>query len=113
MEKRILKKPLNYTKQAGLKYLDHPGPFKTWGHFELNEQFPNGREGLKNCVDIAESEGVHVGVHTLSNFITTNDAYVTPVPDERLAKVGFSKITSDIIISKRKLRLNLQIFLDN
>lgn len=89
-----IKKAIAYTKQAGLKYLDHPGPFKSWGHFELNEQFPNGAEGLKNCVEIAESEGIHVGVHTLSNFITTNDAYVTPIPDERLAKVGFSKIAN-------------------
>ncbi len=88
-----IKKAIAYTKQAGLKYLDHPGPFVSWGHFELNEQFPNGVEGLKNCVDIAEADGIHVGVHTLSNFITINDPYVTPVPDERLAKVGYSKIT--------------------
>lgn len=90
-----IEKALKYTKMAGLKYLYHPGPFKNWGHFELNEQFPNRIEGLKNCVETAESQGVHLGVHTLSNFITTNDPYVTPVPDERLAKVGFSKIPTE------------------
>ena len=91
-----IEKALEYTKMAGLKYLDHPGPFKTWGHFELNEQFPNGVESLKRCVEVAESQGIHLGVHTLSNFITTNDLYVTPVPDKRLAKVGFTMISSDI-----------------
>ena len=35
-------------------------------------------------------------MHTLSNFITTNDPYVTPVPDKRLAKVGYSLLTEDI-----------------
>ena len=83
-----------YTKQAGLRYLYHSGPFKNWGHFELNEgAFPNGWDGLKMCVEKAEKEGIHVGVHTLSNFITTNDPYVTPIPDQRLAKVGTSVLT--------------------
>ncbi len=91
-----IEKAVKYTKMAGLKYLDHPGPFKSWGHFELNKQFPNGIESLKNCVDIAEKQGVHLGVHTLSNFITTNDSYVTPIPDKRLAKVGFSTISTEI-----------------
>ena len=91
-----IEKAVKYTKMAGLKYLDHPGPFNNWGHFELNKQFPNGIESLKNCVDIAENQGVHLGVHTLSNFITTNDPYVTPIPDKRLAKVGFSTISMEV-----------------
>ncbi len=90
-------KALDVVEKAGLRYLDHPGPFTTWGHFELNKQkFPNGIEGMKKCVEIAESKGVFVGAHTLSNFITTNDLYVTPIPDQRLAKVGCSVLTSDI-----------------
>jgi len=88
---------IKYTKQAGLRYLYHPGPFKNWGHFELNEnEFPNGWDGLKNCVEKAEKEGIYVGVHTLSNFTTTNDPYVTPVPDARLGKVGSTEIIEDI-----------------
>jgi len=85
------------TKRAGLKYLYHGGPFSTWGHFQLNpSQFPRGWEGMESCVEKAKAEGVRLGVHTLSNFITTNDPYVTPVPDERLAKVGSSVLTEDI-----------------
>ncbi len=85
------------TKQAGLKYLYHGGPFSTWGHFQLNpSQFPHGWAGMKDCVEKAKVEGVRLGVHTLSNFITTNDPYVTPIPDDRLAKVGSSVLTDDI-----------------
>jgi hypothetical protein len=88
---------IEYTKKSGLRYLYHSGPFKNWGHFELNESaFPNGWDGLKMCVEKAEKAGIMVGVHTLSNFITTNDPYVTPVPDKRLGKVGTSVITENI-----------------
>lgn len=82
-----------WTKRAGLRYLYHPDPFQTWGHFELKQdRFPNGRAGLRRAVEMAETEGVHLGVHTLSNFITTNDPYVTPIPDSRLARVGASTL---------------------
>jgi hypothetical protein len=85
------------TKRAGLQYLYHGGPFSTWGHFQLDpSQFPHGWAGMKGCVEKAHAEGVRLGVHTLSNFITTNDAYVTPTPDDRLAKVGSSVLTEDI-----------------
>jgi len=90
-------KALAYTEQAGLKYLYHSGPFETWGHFELNKAFfPEGRKSLKNCVEKAEAKGISLGLHTLTNFITTNDAYVSPLPDPRLAEVGFSFIEKAI-----------------
>ena len=91
-----IEKALEITKKAGLRYLYHPGPFSTWGHFQLNKQFPHGREGLKQCVEKAKKEGIMLGVHTLSNFITTNDPYVTPVPDPRLMRTGSSRIMSAI-----------------
>ncbi len=90
-------KALAYTEQAGLKYLYHSGPFETWGHFKLNKTFfPEGRKSLKNCVEKAKAKGISLGLHTLSNFITTNDAYVSPVPDPRLAEVGYSIIEKAI-----------------
>lgn len=90
-------KAIDLTKRAGLKYLYQGGPFENWGHFDLkSEQFPNNWESMKQCVDMAEEQGIKVGLHTLSNFITTNDLYVTPIPDERLAKVGSSRVVKDI-----------------
>jgi hypothetical protein len=87
---------LAWTRQAGLRYLYHSGPFENWGHFDLNRQFPNGRAGLRACVEQAGAVGIMVGVHTLSNFITTGDPYVTPIPDPRLARVGASTLTASI-----------------
>lgn len=85
------------TKKAGLMYLYHPGPFDNWGHFDLQKRaFPNNWKSMKVCVEKGEQEGVKIGLHTLSNFITTNDPYVTPIPDERLAKVGSSELVKAI-----------------
>ncbi len=88
---------LNLVRKAGLRYLYHGSPFANWGHFDLREEFfPDNWESLKRCVERAEKQGIRIGVHTLSNFITTNDPYVTPIPDPRLARVGESYIVNDI-----------------
>lgn len=86
-----------FTRRTGLKYLYHGGPFQTWGHFKLNpDEFPNGWKGLKTCVEKAKLFDIKLGVHTLSNFITTNDALVTPIPSKHLAKVGSSTLVANI-----------------
>ncbi len=92
-----IEQALAITKKAGLRYLYHPEPFETWGHFVLRKNmFPNGVAGLRRCVQAAEQAGIMLGVHTLSNFITPNDSYVTPVPDKRLAKIGATQLENDI-----------------
>lgn len=101
------------TKQAGLNYLYHSDPFKNWGHFELKaEAFPNGWDGLKACVDKAAQSGIYVGVHTLSNFITTNDPYVTPVPDQRLGSVGYSNLSANIDATQTEIPIEAAEFFD-
>lgn len=88
---------IEMTQRAGLKYLYHSSPFETWGHFKLkSDLFPNGWDGFKECVTKARNAGLAVGFHTLSNFITPNDPYVTPRPDRRLARTGSSELTSDV-----------------
>jgi hypothetical protein len=106
-----LDQAIQLTKDAGLKYLYHGGPFTTWGHFMLNENsFPDGWESMKNCVERANEQGIKLGVHTLSNFITTNDAYVTPTPDKRLAKVGGSVLTNDVTASSAEIFIESPMF---
>jgi hypothetical protein len=84
-------------RKSGLHYLYHGHPFTDWGHFNLiKEEFPNGWAGMKKCVQQAEAAGIYTGTHVLSNFITTNDAYVTPVPDKRLATAGSSILKNKI-----------------
>jgi hypothetical protein len=99
-----LQEALDLTKQAGLRVLYHEGPFETWGHFKLNSRdFPNNWESLKACVEKAKAQNLRLGIHTLSNFITTNDPYVTPVPDARLAKVGYSQLTETIDATAKEI----------
>lgn len=100
-----IQEAIDLTKMAGLKYMYHYGKtFENWGQFDLFKgEFPSGVDGLRACVEKAEAQGVKVGTHFLSNFITTNDPYVTPIPDERLAKVGSSQITSDIGIDDTEI----------
>ena len=87
---------IEMTKRAGLSCLYHGSPFETWGHFVLKRDlFPHGWDGFRMCVEKARQAGLRVGFHTLSNFITPNDSYVTPVPDRRLARVGASVLQSD------------------
>ena len=84
-------------KEAGLGYLYSDSAFETWGHFKLNPSgFPKNWDSMKECVDRARLSGVRLGVHTLSNFITPNDSYVTPIPDRRLAEVGESTLSSSL-----------------
>lgn len=97
---------LKYTLMSGLNYLYHSHPFASWGHFPLiKEKFPYGYDGMKACVEKAEKEGIYIGTHTLSNFINTNDPYVTPIPDKRLAKVGSSILTEGIDKVTREIEI--------
>ncbi|MEQ6119869.1 hypothetical protein [Reichenbachiella sp. MALMAid0571] len=97
---------IELTKKAGLKYLYQGGPFENWGHFDLHENgFPDNWESMKMCVEKAEKAGLKVGAHTLSNFITTNDPYVTPVPDQRLAKVGSSTLVKAIDDKEKNIEI--------
>ncbi len=96
-EEKTIDQAIAMTKRAGLKYLYHSSPFETWGHFVLRRSaFPNGWNGLRDCVEKARKAGIRVGVHTLSNFTTPNDAYVTPVPDPRLARIGETTLATDL-----------------
>lgn len=95
---------MELTKEAGLKYLYHGGPFLNWGHFDLNShEFPDNWESMRRCVERAEKQDIRLGLHTLSNFITTNDPYVSPVPDPRLAIVGSSEISKDLSSSEKEI----------
>lgn len=94
---QTIDRAIEMTRRAGLHYLYHSSPFETWGHFKLKpEFFPGGWDGLRRCVEKARKAGVRLGFHTLSNFITPNDPYVTPVPDPRLARIGASVLANGL-----------------
>ena len=88
---------LGYAQRGNFLSLYHGSPFKSWGHYELHPRFfPNGNAGMRECVRKAREKGILIGVHTLTNFINTNDPYITPVPDSRLAKTGTSILAARV-----------------
>ncbi len=88
---------LEYTRRLGFYSLYHSGPFKTWGHFDLLEDlFPNGRAGMRACVEKARALGIRVGAHTLTNFITTNDPFVTTPGNAGLMAAGAAALEADV-----------------
>ncbi|HTN08727.1 hypothetical protein [Agriterribacter sp.] len=88
---------LRYAKSMGLEGIYHEGPFSTWGNFELDKKlFPNGIKGFAKCVQKAHALDLRLGFHTLTTFITTNDAYVTPKPHPHLATAGSSLLQEAI-----------------
>jgi hypothetical protein len=105
---------LDYTQQAGLSALYHEGPFQSWGHFILDpERFPNGNLGMKKSVEKASKKGLRIGVHTLTSFINTNDPYVTPVPDKRLAATGTSTLIENASASASEITIASDEFFKN
>ncbi len=83
--------------RAGLISLYHEGPFQTWGHYGFNPDFfPEGKASVRRCVEKAHAAGLFFGAHTLTNFINTNDPYVSPRPDPRLVLAGSSALSAAI-----------------
>lgn len=88
---------LEKAQRAGFGTIYHSDPFETWGHFTWSPFFTKrGDEGVKDMVDRAAAVGIAVGVHTLSNFTTPNDAYVTPVPSAHLLKQGVLQLSAPL-----------------
>ena len=72
-------------------------PFVSWGHFQISPHyFPDGDAGLKKAVDYAAARGIKIGFHTLSNFIHTNDPYVSPVPSPELLIMDETTLARDV-----------------
>ena len=88
---------IDCAERAGLRYLYHGHPFQTWGRFQLSEgAFPDGDESLKRCSERAAQRGIRLGLHTLTNFITANDPYVSPKPDPRLRNPEAAALADNI-----------------
>jgi len=88
---------LDFTEKVGFYSLYQSHPFDNWGHFELIPSlFPNGRQGMKACVEKARKRNIMMGVHTLTNFITTNDPFVSPIPHPGLASYAGTIIAADL-----------------
>ncbi|MBE6570025.1 MAG: hypothetical protein E7658_07425 [Ruminococcaceae bacterium] len=83
--------------RSGVSCVYFAGVIEKWGHFTADKvNFPGGVSEVAYYSDKIKEYGVHLGAHSLSNFITTNDEYVTPVPHEKLLVMDKSKLTKDL-----------------
>ena len=97
---------LDKAEKAGFKYIYHSDPFEEWGHFRWNKKFvEGGDEKVAALVKKAAQRGIAMGIHTLTNFTTTNDAYVTPIPSTHLLKQGALQLTSGIDDKQTEIRI--------
>ena len=99
-EGQNMDKCLEYAKMANFKLVHIGDVFESWGHFGLKTaRFPRGAEDIRRLTAKAKTEGISLGVHTLTTFTGTNDRYVSPAPNDSLCKTGSSilakKITGD------------------
>ncbi len=88
---------LQRAKRAGVNCVYFDDILDGWGHFTVNrEKFPGGEAEIRALADRAYEDGIVIGAHSLTNFIKTNDAYVTPTPHPRLLVMDRTRLAADI-----------------
>lgn len=80
---------ISVAKACDIHWIYHNSPWATWGHFPSKPgMFPRGMDSFIACADKIHKAGLHLGVHTLSTFITADDAYVAvPYGHPDLARI--------------------------
>ena len=88
---------LDKAQLAGMDTIYHAEPFETWGNFRWRPMLAESDGDFRRSVtDKAAARGMRVGLHTLTNFITTNDAMVSPVPSRELLKLTRLEALADM-----------------
>ncbi|MEU2674851.1 Ig domain-containing protein [Streptomyces sp. NPDC007164] len=87
-----------FAKAAGIGYIyslpNAVGPWQSTGHYQFDARLGGSDAGAAAAVDIAKANGVRLGVHTISDFISTDDPYIASSPaDDRLATGGHATLT--------------------
>ena len=81
-----LEEHIRYAKQAGFRamVISYGAFAGSLGHFPWRLEYPNHMADLKAVVDQVKKAGMLAGFHLHYNKASPNDAYVSPVPDDRL-----------------------------
>lgn len=97
-----------FAKAAGMNRIysltSSYGPWKSSGHYQFDSSLGGSDAGAAAAVNSARANGVQLGVHTLSDFISTGDEpydwawfprddYLEPPADNRLATGGTASLT--------------------
>ncbi len=80
---------LRYAKACNFHLIHLGEVFTTWGHFGISaDRFAGDAEGIRKLAALAGKDSIRLGIHTLTMFTGTNDAYVSPIPSDSLCKAG-------------------------
>ncbi len=83
--------------RGGIQTVHLSGWQQSLGHYAPRKDlYPRGLAGLKAVTDRLHAAGLRVGIHTLTGCISTNDPWVCPVPDPRLATDGAYTLATNI-----------------
>ena len=94
---RDVERWIDLAKRGGFTHLHDDYWYKSLGHYEPSPAlFPSGLEGIKTMVRKIHAAGLKAGMHTLTGCIDTRDAWVTPVPDKRLAVDASYRLAADV-----------------
>ena len=74
------------------------------GHYNFSSLW-GGLAGMKQAVQKVTAAGLKAGMHTLSGNIAKTDPYVTPVPDQRLAKTAVNSLSAAVDTAATSLPL--------
>ncbi|WP_423370970.1 Ig domain-containing protein [Burkholderia sp. LMG 32019] len=106
-----------FAQSAGINYVyslpwDCRGPWYSTGHYQFDATFGSSDNAAANLVAVASEHGVRVGVHTMSDFISTGsdaeraiDPYVSPHPDPRLVLGGQAALSRPLSAENTALYL--------
>jgi len=80
---------VDYARRAGFRImmLSYNAFSRGAGTLAWNRDYPRGMADLKKVTDTIRAAGMAVGLHLHHPKAARNDAYVTPVPDDRFHKV--------------------------
>ncbi|NQT11779.1 MAG: LamG domain-containing protein, partial [Planctomycetes bacterium] len=88
---------IDLARRGGISTIHLSGWQQSLGHYEPREDlYTHGLDGLKDVVRKLHEADLKVGIHTLTGCISTNDPWVRPVPDPRLATDGTFTLTADL-----------------
>ncbi|MFF7989044.1 Ig domain-containing protein [Kitasatospora xanthocidica] len=71
-----------FAKAAGMSRIysleGSGGPWQSFGHYQFNSSFGGSDSAAAAMADQAKANGVQLGAHTLSDFISREDPYIQP-----------------------------------
>jgi hypothetical protein len=77
---------IDLCRALGFTQIDFCGSLNYGDYEPFRSLYPQGRRSVKAVVDKLHAAGILAGLHTMSFSIDKSCAWVTPVPDPRLAK---------------------------